>query len=213
MPREFSFVAGAALEALRSGRLPYHRDLQGHFTAYCLLTTDLQKLFEYIEPRTDNLQCYSHRTYELLVRASTEVESLFKLIFRVIGLPTNKTTIIQYGMIGRDLGLQVYRMSVAGHALLPLHPFASFASTDRERVSPPWYKAYNDVKHNRNEAFHQATLENVLGAVAGVAILVRCCMRQSLLPAPFPKNVLRFDHDLLMPASLAPASSADHMSE
>jgi len=38
-----------------------------------LLQKDLDRLFEYIEPSDDNVQCYSFRVYELLLRACVEV--------------------------------------------------------------------------------------------------------------------------------------------
>src|SRR5689334_2470696 len=43
--------------------------------AYILLERDLLELFDYVEPADSNLATYSHRLYELLLRACTEVET------------------------------------------------------------------------------------------------------------------------------------------
>lgn len=42
--------------------------------AYYILEKDLINLFEFIDPSDANLATYSHKTYELLLRASTEFD-------------------------------------------------------------------------------------------------------------------------------------------
>lgn len=48
--------------------------------AYHLIESDIKKLFEYIEPCDLNKTCFSHRTFELLLRTCTEVETNCKQI-------------------------------------------------------------------------------------------------------------------------------------
>ena len=43
---------------------------------------DFKKVFEYIEPSDINLEVYSHRLYELLLRAATECETNFTSILK-----------------------------------------------------------------------------------------------------------------------------------
>jgi hypothetical protein len=48
--------------------------------AYSIIERDLIELFNYVEPCDDNLKTYSHRTYELLLRASMEFETNCKSV-------------------------------------------------------------------------------------------------------------------------------------
>lgn len=49
-------------------------------------------------------------------------------------------------------------------------PFENWDSTQPTK-SLKWYDAYNKVKHNKNQNYDKATLENCLNAVAAVIIL------------------------------------------
>jgi hypothetical protein len=53
--------------------------------AYKMLERDLEHLFEYIEPCDANNSTYSHRTFELMLRASTEFEANCKGILLANG--------------------------------------------------------------------------------------------------------------------------------
>jgi hypothetical protein len=50
---------------------------------------------------------------------------------------------------------------------LTFQPWADWAN----RVNPKWWKSYNDVKHERNKHFKDATLENALNSLAGLLII------------------------------------------
>ena len=60
-----------------------------------ILEKDLKLIFEYVEPSEENLGVFSHRTFELLIRACMEVESLCKLVFskNQVTLPPNANMI------------------------------------------------------------------------------------------------------------------------
>ena len=59
--------------------------------AYKILEQDLETLFEYIEPCEANNTTHSHRTFELMLRASTEFEANCKGILLANGYrPTKK---------------------------------------------------------------------------------------------------------------------------
>ena len=46
---------------------------------------DLNEIFDFVEPSNDNTSVYSHRIYELLLRAATEFESNCKGILKANG--------------------------------------------------------------------------------------------------------------------------------
>src|ERR1051325_5626530 len=59
----------------------YANSPEQYIHAFLLLQKDLQLLFDYIEPSETNLNCYSYRIHELLLRACIEIEANFKAIF------------------------------------------------------------------------------------------------------------------------------------
>ena len=156
-----------------------------NLASYELLKNDLKLIFEFIEPCPENQAIFSHKIYELLLRACTEVESLCKQIFEA----NNKTAknIIRFSDLESAMKLSSYSVNSYGFSYPEFYPFEKFKSTvPRDNRSPVWYKAYNNVKHNRLENFSDASLKNVIEAVGGVYVL---------LVASYG---LGFDHNLKM---------------
>lgn len=51
-------------------------------------------------------------------------------------------------------------------------PFKTWGNKKTATADLPWYAAYNGVKHNREQEFHAANLEQAFNAVAACAILL-----------------------------------------
>lgn len=149
----------------------YATDPQHYIRAFMLIQKDLLTLFDYVEPSDNNLKTHSHRIVELLFRTCVEVEANFKAILYDNGYKSD-----------RDLNMKDYRKLETTHLLssylikLPcwrgkfdcFTPFASFA----EDKSPQWYKAYNDVKHDRSKHFMHASFGNLVESVCGLVALL-----------------------------------------
>jgi hypothetical protein len=160
----------------------YAPDRQELWRAYKLIEKDLLRLFEYIEPRDDNIAVYSHRTYELLLRASTEFETNCKRILEVNGYSKRGDLNIRedYSRINRSSRLAEYSVSLVEWYPEPivLKPFNEWSRGYRPLT---WYRSYNDVKHDRNSNFRRASLDNVLNAIAGLYVVLFsqfCCHKR-----------------------------------
>lgn len=133
-----------------------------------LIIDDFERLFEYIEPHTNNVNVFSHRIYELLLRTCTEVESCCKGILVANGHTANKMN--DYKRLEQVIHLSQY--SVQYSNWLPFaystQPFASWSTGG----SLPWYQAYNDVKHNRSQNFQYASLKNLLDSICGLLCIL-----------------------------------------
>ena len=149
-------------------------------SAFLLLRDDIRQLTAYVEPTDDNLSVYSHRLYEILLRASTEFESLCREQLASTGYskPTHDQNINDYRTLEASLHLEA--CSVGVHLWRPtpryVKPFLDWST-----ATPPlhWYDAYNQVKHNRNTNFPRANLGNALSAVAGLFVIL---CRLQILP-------------------------------
>lgn len=142
-----------------------------NFASYELLKNDLKLIFEFIEPCPENQAVFSHKIYELLLRACTEVESLCKQIFEA----NNKLArnIIRYSDLDNAMKLSSYKVKSYGFLYPEFSPFENFNSNVlRNNRSPLWYKAYNNVKHSRLDHFNDASLKNAIEAVGGVYVLL-----------------------------------------
>ena len=133
-----------------------------------LIIDDYERIFEYIEPHTSNENVFSHRIYELLLRTCTEVESCCKGILRANGHAANNME--DYKKIEQSSHLSGYTVEYSNW--LPTkyvtQPFANWVTG----VSLPWYKAYNDVKHNRCQNFSNASLKNLIDAISGLLCVI-----------------------------------------
>lgn len=151
----------------------YASDRSMLIRAYHLIERDVLRIFEYIEPCDANLATYSHRTYELLIRASTEFETNCKGILsdnRYINPTRGNLNIMDYYKIDKASRLSEYRVTL--DTWFPrgkvFEPFKDWITGH----SLAWYQSYNDVKHNRSTEFSKASLENVMASVAGLLVIL-----------------------------------------
>ena len=142
-----------------------------NLSSYELLKHDLRTIFEFIEPNPANDIAYSHRNYELLLRACTEVESLCKQIFKANNI-LNAENIKRFSDLNGPMKLSEFTVRSYGFIYPEFKPFESFSYPNRDLRSPNWYKAYNDVKHKRHDNFAKASLKNVIEAAGGVYVLL-----------------------------------------
>ena len=140
--------------------------------SYELIINDLKRLFEFIEPSDDNLKTYSHRTFELLLRAATEFETNCKRILEANGYSkSGNLNILDYYKINSSSKLSEYKviLEIWRPDRKEIHPFANWNSGTHELK---WYKAYNNAKHDRHLNFSDASLHSVLEAIAGLFVIL-----------------------------------------
>jgi len=157
-----------------------------HFVlAYKLIQSDLEKLFEYIDPSEKCVGAFSYRTHELLMRVCIEVEANFKAILKENGYSKDSTNMNDYRKVDVTHHLSSYAVILPmwreGHRIWV--PFSSWkdhrgakwpngSKDGRKPLNPSWYEAYNTSKHNRQDNFHMANLENLIMAVCGLLVLI-----------------------------------------
>jgi len=147
----------------------YSPDRSVLIRAYTLIERDLIELFDYIEPCDANLPTYSHRTYELLLRASTEFETNCKGILHANGYTRpagGNLDVTDYYKIEKASRLSEYQVILnAWHPIRKIfEPFKEWATGQPLR----WYRSYNTVKHNRSMHFPEASLENVMASITAL---------------------------------------------
>lgn len=160
----------------------YAKVPEHYVRAFLLIQSDLQRLFEYIEPADQNLQTYSYRIHELFMRCCIEVEANFKAILKENTFnpvdknndprPENFWKISDYKRINKSHHLSSYKIHIPiwSGGSKQIEPFTDWNIPNNDTLS--WYTAYNQSKHDRQNQFPQANFENLLNAVSGLLVVL-----------------------------------------
>ena len=142
--------------------------------AYQNIQSSLDNLFNFIEPVELNLKTYSHKIRELLILTCTEVEYLLLKTLTENGYDQKyQYSTKDYIRCNDLLKLNQYEVKLIQYSdLKKFSPFKNW-DTDKPTKSIPWYNAYNQVKHNRNDNMPHANLEHLLDAVSAIHILLQ----------------------------------------
>lgn len=139
--------------------------------AFLLCLEDLRTCMEYVEPHDQNLGTFSHRTYELLLRISTEFETACKHAARSRSITLGaRPNIRDYQGLAEAVGgtdAQVHLLFWNPQPRI-VAPFSDWVAGK----SLGWYADYGLAKHDRYSHFKEARFENVLLAFAALFILL-----------------------------------------
>ncbi len=163
------------LDYLYDNRFANQQEKKSLIIATRLIMRDLNEIFDFVEPSNDNTSVYSHRIYELLLRAATEFESNCKGILKANGYTGPREEkdwcVKDYFKISGAARLSEYRITFERWATDQIYtPFTEWNPSRRETLS--WYDAYNKVKHDRFTNFTMANLDNLVKAVAGLLCIL-----------------------------------------
>lgn len=141
-----------------------------HWNYLIALENDLANVARYIEFNVDNYKCYSLELSHLLLSIASEIDVIAKAIIKKINPSCSvKSDISFYRKQIKPAFPKLCSISVhISKYNLTLMPWDEW-NNDR---TPEWWKSYNSVKHERNNAFHKANLENTLNAFAGLHIIM-----------------------------------------
>ena len=143
---------------------------------------ELDKICRVIHPEGDNLRTYGHATRNLLILACTEVEAHWKNVLEA-NCYKNRKRNARFDTTGYVKLLSAMRLGqyVVNLNYYPWHPtvapFDGWKNSSPTK-STPWYYAYNQVKHDREGHFSEATLEHAVTAVT--ACFVMLCAQYGL---------------------------------
>lgn len=156
-----------------------------HWNYYLCIEEDILKLSRWIELSERNYECYSLEIARLLMATAAEVDVVAKLVCKKINPKSKATGIKSY----QSEILKEFPNLWRAEVLIPrnglkLHPWSNWEENDK---SPLWWQANNNVKHQRSEFFDQATLKNLLNAVAALLLLLILYYQVDFnLVKPFP---------------------------
>jgi hypothetical protein len=153
----------------------YNRTWSSSFQAVRNLLAVIENLFRYLEPHPDNAKAYGHEQRQLLILACTEVESSCKAVLKANAYPTppnDRWSTRDYVKVAAPMHLREWEIGLRYHPEFP--PFKPFENwnTANPTTSLSWYDAYNAVKHDREDNFKRATLQNAIVATGAAYLMV-----------------------------------------
>jgi hypothetical protein len=142
-----------------------------HWNYFIALEEDITNLARYIEFSELNYKCYSMELARILFSASSEIDVIAKQYCRLINKGSKASNINQYKteIMNRCPTFSTIKVGMPKFALT-LEPWSNWEGKDKGH--PVWWRAYNNVKHERNEYFSEANLQNALNSVAALFVLL-----------------------------------------
>jgi hypothetical protein len=177
-----------------------------HWNYFIALERDLELASRYVEFCPQNFDIYSIEFAHILFAAASEVDVIAKLLCRRLQPRARRGNIDQY----KKVLLAGLRSLPATKVFIPrygldLTPWDNWNGP----TNPLWWRSYNNVKHERDAHFSEATLKNSLNALGALLILTFHHYSYELAPpntGPLPpkdttqhlqpsSTLLRFDED------------------
>ena len=146
----------------------YVTDKKVHWNYFLALERDLEAVSRYIEFCEPNFSVFSIELAHLLFAASSEVDVVAKLLCQLIAPKSPRKNIDQYraALMRTIHDLPDTEVFVPRYGL-SFRPWSNWT----EGHNPDWWRSYNNVKHERDAYFHEATLKNALNAVGALLII------------------------------------------
>jgi hypothetical protein len=145
-------------------RTPKH-----HWNYFLAIEKDLENVSRYIEFCENNLPTYSITLTHILLSASSEVDVIMKQLCSLVDKTTTTDNIDQYrSVIKKNLMSFIEEEISIERFGLNFKPWENWSN----EINPKWCCSYNKVKHQRNNYFQEANLQNTLNAVGGLLISV-----------------------------------------
>jgi len=155
------------------GRLPmdlyYDHDLTDALLQVRSLIARLEAILTVIHPTEDNLDVYGNEIRNLLILASTEVETQWRTVLvnnrYKIGSKDRLST-NDYVKLADAMRLPEYAFTFRLFPFVQdVTPFKDCSAAGSPTKDLPWYDAYNKVKHDRTGNFHEAKLSHAMSAI------------------------------------------------
>jgi len=118
-----------------------------------------------------NNTAFSNEFAKLLLLIGSEVDVVAKMLCNQIDPNKSVKNIKDYRTVicGKFVGMHEVEIEIAMYSQ-KIQPWLSWAPSATK--SPDWWKAYNDVKNERDKNFSQANQINTLNALCGLMVLL-----------------------------------------
>jgi hypothetical protein len=136
---------------------------------FLALEKTLEEISRYIEFTEGNFPTYSIELARLLLAAGSEFDVIAKQLCKLINPKSTAGNIIEYY---KEITPRFEKMTnevvYVPRYDLNFQPLMNW----KENSSPNWWRSYNNVKHERNNCYSEASLQNTLNALGALYVLL-----------------------------------------
>ena len=135
-----------------------------------IILDDLDSIFKVVSPHKNQDSVYGHAIRNVIILACTELDSRMQHILTNNAVrPIGKYFQMKdYYKLKNALRLDEYSLSFYRYGDLEVYsPFSEWEKNNELS----WYKAYNSVKHNREDKYPDANLKNAINAIMALCII------------------------------------------
>jgi hypothetical protein len=147
---------------------------------------DFARTIDFVHLNLTNFKTYSNEYAKLLLLIGSEVDVIAKRICKKANGNARAENIEDYRKVitttFRDM--HTVEIDIARFAL-KIRPWADWGNAQPQ--SPAWWKAYNNVKHERDKNFADANQENALNALCGLCALLLYLFKDEPHLQPYPE--------------------------
>ena len=139
-----------------------------------ILIETLESIFRNIHPHENNFDVFGHQIRNLIILATTEIESSLTAILQANSIAplSQYFTTRDYVRLKKVLRLAEFEVSLSHYPWLrSFSPFRDWSDAQPTK-SLKWYDAYNKIKHDRETKFQEAKLLHAVNAIIAVHILL-----------------------------------------
>lgn len=158
------------------------------------LFEDLLSIFRVVHPAMNNLDAYGGAIRDIIILACTEVEAQWKGVLEANGVTASGTYFktSDYAKLLPAMKLNQYEVGLIRYpGIIATAPFMGW-DPSRATESLTWYAAYNQVKHDRETKFEDASLNHAIKAVAACVVMLAAQFGVEALQRHQFKSVFEF---------------------
>ena len=136
-----------------------------------IILDDLAEVFKVVAPHSKQFSVYGHAIRNIIILACTELDARMQNILVSNGVQSigKYFEMLDYYKLKDSLKLDEYELSFYRYGDLgTFSPFSTWENDEQLK----WYKAYNQIKHNREKHFAEAKLFNAINAIMAYAIIL-----------------------------------------
>lgn len=143
--------------------------MQPHWQYFLALEDDLVKCTRFVEPHSSNFAVYSLEFARLLLATCSEVDVVSKMLCEKLDTHADRRNIDNYRTVITQVKPRFpeFEVDVPRYGLTYC-PWGNWSSG----ANPPWWQSHNNVKHERNTKYNEATLNNCFHALSGLLVLL-----------------------------------------
>lgn len=148
---------------------------------FCSLSDQLNCTTNYVDHSVDsnntmyNADTFSHEFVKLIMLASSEFEVLCKELCINSGININKNEnilVLSKSVLNEYPKIVNTVIHTSYSSLMPLKDWKIVIHNGNEQVMGiDWWQAHNNLKHERNNSYHKATLANCVNSMAALMVL------------------------------------------